>query len=255
MEETTIGEGNVPVQNVKTEELLVGGYNTKVSYHENGDVTVEEPENLTYSEIESWQSKAKNEIKALKKANDNYSEAKRLKSDVDERERKLAEKQREIEAKLAELESKLGNSKSNDNDELYGYDSVESLEQAWIDNPVQVAKKMEKSIEKRLSQSYEAKFNNVSSEMSLKTAIEREGYSFQSVEQFAKSLGAKVNLQTFNTFKKISGKAPAKSAFDNISDIQESSIKFVKGSRGDRETKDNYNNNPYSRGTKSLNDI
>lgn len=249
------GEGNEPVQNVKSEDLVVGGHNTKVSYHDNGEITVEEPHGLSDAEVTEWRNKATNEIKALKKANDNYSKAKQKEVEVSEREKALEKKQAELEAKLAELEGKVKEPTTKDN--FYGYGSKEDLEQALLDEPFEVFMRMEQSLETKISKKYEDKFNNVSSEMSLRSVIERDGYSFQEVEQFARSLGANVNLQTFNTFKKVSSKAPAKSAFDSISEIQDSAIKFIKGSRGDKETVESYDptSNPYSRGSKSLNDI
>lgn len=235
------GEGNVPDRNIQEEKTLtVAGVPTKVQITDTGDVLVEQPD-LEGQELETWQEKAKNEIKALKVSNDKYSEARKIKSEseklIDEANRRIKlaqDKEDLLLTKITELENRLnsvGQTRPQNDGNWFGFQSKEDLSNALVDSPEEVLANLTSTIEKK----YDKKLQNQLSNVTMQVAIEREGYNFQEVKAFADSMGATVNPNTFDTYKRINSKAPAKSQFDDINRIQENSITFVKGSRGTKK--------------------
>ena len=257
------GEGNAPARNIQEEQTLtVAGVSTKVQITDSGEVLVEQPD-LEGRELEAWQEKAKNEIKALKVSNDRNVESKKLKSESDRileeanRRIKLAqEKEDLLFAKMTELENKINSqsSKPQSSGNLYGFQSDEDLSNAFVDEPKQVLANFEEKIKK----DYNRQLQSQMSELSMQVSIEREGYSYADVKAFANNLGTTINPAVYDTFKRVNSKSPAKSQFDDINKIQENSITFVKGSRG---MKNNQPDDIFSRmdkiekGKKNLNDI
>ncbi|OQY39751.1 MAG: hypothetical protein B6229_03100 [Spirochaetaceae bacterium 4572_7] len=206
---------NVEGANIHTEKIA--GQEVGISKTESG-IEISEPEGLTDDELADWRKRAKSSISALSKAHDQNH--------------KYNELQKENELLKQQLKKGNSNETSSNNKESF-------LEKLGVKTHSEALDIMDSDPEKyfnaqkeyMLNEAQKGIFNQISRDK-LVSQISAEGNDMQEVVAFAKSLGTNVTPTLYQVYKnQTRNQQNQRSILKNISEADESQIRFVNGSR------------------------
>ena len=206
---------NVEGANIHTEKIA--GQEVGISKTESG-IEISEPEGLTDDELADWRKRAKSSISALSKAHDQNH--------------KYNELQKENELLKQQLNKGNSNETSSNNKESF-------LEKLGVKTHSEALDIMDSDPEKyfnaqkeyMLNEAQKGIFNQISRDK-LVSQISAEGNDMQEVVAFAKSLGTNVTPTLYQVYKnQTRNQQNQRSILKNISEADESQIRFVNGSR------------------------
>jgi len=243
-------------------EMLVANHKVIVETDENGlPVRVSTPEGLEGDELENWQKKADNEIKALAISQAKYERAKDIKTDVLEQAERLRQReeflrQREAEFKRKQDEAAMNAKKARDQEriqttaaehsrkftervmELLGVKTKEEFDDLRAEDMLKVTgviEQVRKEYDLADRDAFQSRISeNLKKQVTLTELtkqVESDGYDIKDVVKFATQKSMPVNSETYDYFKFQANQNTLSFQVNRIQRVKNNTVTFVK--RGD----------------------